>query len=213
MPKEPSYQGKTLTEWQDELIRELRGVSIKSRNDDPYAEVTMRYQQPFESMRDDAMPFLLRQLKHQDTKAEIRIKKWIVGLGWMEEDPLGEYRNEVRARVAFLALKEKGRPAVPKLLELAYADAECRPECIDIISGMGVGSEGFLDLLVLVLRDDGDGSLAKDRAQNAFFHLGNKAASCVPELKKIKADSLAKGNTMHADMIDGVLKYISRPSE
>lgn len=114
-PKEPSYQGKTLTEW----------LLVHGRNKDKNDYTTSR--NSIQTIGTNGLPTLLRLMRATDTpvigKAIVQVNRLKIGHLYIRtaED------KHVLAAVGFIILGGESAPAIPELLKLTrHSDFDVR---------------------------------------------------------------------------------------
>ncbi len=182
VPKEPSYQGKTLTEWQEEVMNAYPAGSMRSHQG--YLNgIRQKFGAPFKAMGTNVIPFLLQQIQAKDLDFEQWVSARCEDRGW----PVPFFRNEWHdrrcAEKSFAVLKEHAYSAVPELLRLAREDGELRPVILQTLTGMEVTSEEFLRLLVELAQSNSE----VDRlvARDCLYKLGYQAKDAIPMLEKV----------------------------
>jgi len=207
-PKEPSYQGKTLTEWQDDLVAHMASMvdmhpGANGRNMSYGAALSRTvplFEVPFQSMGTNTFPFLLCQIQAKDSDLESRIARIFHEHEWQSKSFRSAVYRQEAAALSLIVLKQKGYLAVPEMLNLARnSDEETRERIFTVCARMGVNSEEYLKLLVAELQ----GSVAIERinAINCIVRLGGKAKVILPELQRLSANEEKQGKS------DNSLKY------
>ena len=122
-PTEPSYQGKALSVWVDEIGK----TQIYGKRDSPEAE----YREALQHMHPEALPFLLKWLTDDPTtgvRRYLRIRSWLPSflqssrlLARVERKlatRMGPTNRAFGAEGALILLGKDARPAVPGLLNI-----------------------------------------------------------------------------------------------
>ena len=128
--KEPSYQGRTLTDW--------------TRDIDPHALVMVGHEPPewtaIRSMGTNAIPTLLRWIAEKDPPEPQKPNL----------APCYTLVRSERAEMAFHILGETARPAIPELTRLALTtrDPDRADTCINLLASIGpVSLPSFIEIL------------------------------------------------------------------
>jgi HEAT repeat protein len=170
---EPSYQGKTLTEW----LREEPIIAVGEEPPNTNADEAIRRIGPV------GVPTLVRLAGTKDTEFRkvvlyLQEKKWVptrtVSL------PPGEFCHEM-ALFGFRALGAKAEPAVPALINLLGDPVpdvrETSGECLACI---GAGAEPAVPVLIHLLDDSSEG--VRRAAATCLGRIGPGAAPAVDAL-------------------------------
>ncbi|MDB6122823.1 MAG: hypothetical protein JWQ71_1816, partial [Pedosphaera sp.] len=84
-PKEPSYQGKRLTEWLEYLDQSSFGPRTYpsfSRRQSATTEEYKTAKRAIQSIGTNAIPTLLRIMADRDSPVAIQLEHWVHRLGW-----------------------------------------------------------------------------------------------------------------------------------
>ena len=219
VPQEPSYQGKTLTEWQDEMLVEfskggmlLNGQSLPQSikaYDEHCQRAAQKFEAPLRAMGAGVFPFVLRQLQEKDSRWEIWLRQQCYHHDLTFLDGCQAEKDHLRGAATFMAIQEQVYPRVPELLQQAWQNDQASGNIIFALSWMGFCSDDFLRLLVDKVRHQNRGVGSVDMAYFAFLRLGERGAPVVPQLAAIKADDHTKGKTNHAQFIAELLEFSS----
>ncbi len=212
VPKEPSYQGKTLTEWQNQINVDLAKVpprgGLRPLGDGFLAleqqqkDITQEYAPVFTAMGPKVFPVLLKQLQTKNSKAEdwvnefCRQREW-----WSLVSGSRQLHERYLAKMTLITLGDQTRQIEPELLRLTVREPELRRSVMEILSRTGANSPEFLQLLVQEVKL-GD---SNEFARQAFYRLRGKASGAVPELEQLKVT----GNHVAAAKAGEIIKIIT----
>lgn len=196
IPKEPSYQGKTLTEYQAKMMVIYHQNGSLQRIERMAIESGRPFLQP---MGTNALPFLLRQIQTKDSKLEVWLRDVCDKRGWrlpFLNAESGWYNCNV-AMLSFGAMREKAYPAVPELLKLARSNSDSRPYVLTALTLMERSDQELLGILLDLISN---GSTDDRRlAVDCLLRLGKKAKPLAPEIRRAyaKEQSLGRTNNLH----------------
>ena len=134
--KEPSYQGKKLTQW----LEELPDLEPELQGD---AELH-RWKDVFCHMGSNAVPFLLKMIQANDSALKAKV------IDWAERHDVSALRLERaafrqdQAAIAFRLLGSHARPAIPELVSLMKQARENGGSAAYALAG--IGQEAVLPL-------------------------------------------------------------------
>ncbi len=202
VPKEPSYQGKTLTEWQAEMLND-----ISDRGEGFFDEKIIKgYETPIRAMGKKTFPFLLKQIR-----GESEFEVWVIktrhrlGFGEMYLPELGTLSAAV---CSLKALGDESSPIIPEIVRMAKARNHKRASmgAQQALAVYGLDSDEYLSILVEVFRTGTDSE--KNSASSNFFYLGKKATKILPELLSLQAKNRRAGtNDFYLELTIGSLQY------
>jgi hypothetical protein len=216
VPKEPSYQGKTLTEWQKLLWADLEkdhwkgGLKpldevIVMHYERKQQETVKNYQEPFRSMAPKSIPILLKQIQITDSNGEIWLRGACRSFG-LELMDLWHYEyQKLYAKHTLIAMEDAALPAVPDLVRLAESDPALRQTVIEILSRIGANSP---EVIALLVREAEHFSLISE-IDRAAYRLGGKAAAMLPELERMKAAAVKSGDQFEIRRMDRLIQIIT----
>lgn len=190
VPKEPSYQGKTLTEWQDEMVDAFPVGSMRGHQE-TINEIRQKFEPPFKAMGKNVIPFLLRQIQAKDSDFERWVRARCEDRGWPVPLYHDQWIDRRRAEKTFAVLRQEAYPAVPELLRLAREERELRPLVFYTLTGMEVTSEEFLRMLVESARSFSD--VERGSATHCLYEFCSNAKDAMPVYEKIIAEDRANG--------------------
>ncbi len=125
-PGEPTYRGKPVSEWVDELYNSHLAAPHRQveEGDQEKAEDALRH------LGTNALPTLVGMLRHKDSRAKTKLRALLVGQRWLplgKVAPAGFYYTDgdyrLSAATAFDVLGPTAKPSVPDLL-LFLKDAD-----------------------------------------------------------------------------------------
>jgi hypothetical protein len=184
VPKEPSYQGKTLTEWQDVLMSDMSSVRVFRDYGAVQLTYARKHETPFKSMGTNMFPFLLNQIQAKDSEFEIWYREKCQDYGWQIRFFRWEGYDREAAALSFLALQEEAHSAAPQLLALSQeGNSEVKWLIFRTLSLMGFNSEEYLRFLINDLRSKAP--YDQDCAIDCLMRLGPKAKSVLSELQML----------------------------
>src|ERR1700677_3374658 len=113
LPKEPAYQGRTLTDW---IVN--HPVGDQYWQDTGYA---------IQHIGTNAFPILLKWVSARDSKPKARIISWLNAHPWLRVRIRPAYEWQQFASVSFHFLGEAAKPVWPELVQRTYdRDSSCR---------------------------------------------------------------------------------------
>ena len=168
-PKEPEYQGRSLTRWIEDYIRsrveidilsppgaDLRKPPLSAENQAKLTQAKTRCKQAETAVRQlgtNALPFLMRRLRYEPSRLE---KGWdYVYCGLYRQQltspPLARHlENADESVVGFKILSDDATPAIPELRRLAFNGANARVSSRAIAAIANLGTNGLRTLMELV---------------------------------------------------------------
>lgn len=148
--REPSHDGKTLTQW----LVEMQGLGMNNRA--KYNECS----EAVYTMGTNAVPTLLRMVDCKDSPVKLKAIQWL-GPQWSERLKMrrADYYHS-KVTFGFSSLRERAAPAVPGLIALLHSSDRgvqaAAAECLsDIGPEAGPATEELVQLLHNCTRNDG----------------------------------------------------------
>lgn len=188
VPKEPSYQGKTLTEWQDEIAYQTR-----SKRGQEFNVILAGYRPTLQKMEPHVIPMLLQQLQAKDSPFEVWLRGKCYQRGW--DTPFFSWQKieHDRALLCFGVLQDSAHPAIPELMRLVKGTDELvSRNAMTALSIMEVDSPEYLNFLLELIRNSSE--FRRNQAMHCLWRMGDKARKTIPELEKIKKEAESKQN-------------------
>jgi hypothetical protein len=117
LPREPTYQNRTLTEWMLAAAEGLQG-----NPDDIGME---KFEEVLLALGEASVPVLLHHLRqHEPSALEERLEPWADRFPWIERRGMRRHTLSMAARVAFDVLNTNATSAIPELSRRLRADQE-----------------------------------------------------------------------------------------
>ena len=164
-PKEPTWQGRPLSQWLTEC-----------KSDNP-RDLSESEQKAIQAMGTNALPHLLRMVARKDSSAKLRLRAW-VGRGsiirrWIPTHGL----ERIRGAAGFEALGKEAAPVVPQLIQLLQDEHTSYPAALAL---SGVGSPAVPALVQTLTHESAWVRMGAVQALN-FMHGAEEA---IPDLLK-----------------------------
>lgn len=158
LPKEPRYQGRTLTEW---LKVYDTPIQPQHQGDPPITLPTQTMQFAMAGVRaigTNAIPTLLGWLQAKDSPAKMKLNTFLDRQSFFHFRFKTVHDENRKACTAFLILGHEASAAVPKLIELTYSpDAELRRRALDSLIWIQPEKNVLFPLLLRLLKDPDPG--------------------------------------------------------
>jgi hypothetical protein len=116
LTKEPSYQGRPLTEW---LQTGEKGERLGPTSPHYYQLVT-KTEIPIQTIGTNGIPTLLRLIQAHDSKARRAFLTWLDRQRWITLRPLPDWEKQNMGVRGFGLLGSNALPAVPALVQLTH---------------------------------------------------------------------------------------------
>ncbi len=190
LPREPAYQGRTLSEW----LTELDGYVHPSK--------ALKAEEAVRHMGPDIIPYLIAILENRDSPLEKKFFHFLRKQRAAPIAPLPEYRRHDRALNALLALDTNAAPVVPILISWTEnqtpAVRQKRFLAFRILRELGPIAAGAVPSLVRGLTDK-DAEM-RSSAALTLGHISGKPDLVIPALIRCLGDPVAtvRGNSMYA---------------
>lgn len=107
-PKEPNYQGRSLSEWLAQYER-----------DDLTPELYQEAREAIRKIGTNGIPTLLRMIQAKDSSALLKIRDWMDEHSICKVNFAQAEERRLRAHIGLRMLQADAAPAVPKLIELS----------------------------------------------------------------------------------------------
>ena len=163
-PKEPSYQGKTLTKW----LRKYEASRTLSEMDETGRAIN--------AIGTNGIPTLLKLLTASDLPGSARLQMMVDNLGWTNIHAFDVAYKRRLATIGFLSLGQTAKSATPTLIELSHASHSpiTRLYAVWCLEEMKTDKEILLPLWIRMLGDP-DPDTAKSAAEE-LYRLSPEAA-------------------------------------
>ena len=142
-PREPAYQGKTLSEWIVPFCRQT-AKGLDAPGGPQHFEELQPSRRAVKEIGTNAIPFLNARLNHRESGFHREVRKLL------EQQPYAAFRltdpyvSKIRAIRALAILGPDAQPAIP-ILTAQLADAALSEHAVYALSGMG--TEGMRALV------------------------------------------------------------------
>ena len=163
-PREPSYQGKSLTGW----LRNLYGTTPAIRG---------QAQEAIRHIGTNALPILRRKLRAEDSPMRIRLFRWL-GRSSILGIPMREAEDwRLRAADACGALGPMAEPAIPELVEASKSSANSYNATMRALGQ--IGAPAVAPLIAALTNAN---STVREAAGGALGFMGPQAQAAAPAL-------------------------------
>jgi len=175
-PREPVYQGKTLSAWLETLgTNRMQFFDLEPMANQPAAEA-------FEAMGANSVPFLRRELRAKDSPLMPLANKWFAKQSFVKIRFTPASVRQSRAVDAARAIGPPAKALIPDLLSLANSG----PDPLNETRAMAaLGPEAIGPLTSLFTNKN---KRARSRAVNAFDFVRYDAEAAVPALLRCLDD-------------------------
>jgi len=117
LPKEPRYQGRTLTEWLNQADTAYAISRGKPQNDPQWLSASNAIQQ----IGADAIPLLLKWASANDSRPKAALILWLDSNPKLHFHVRSAAEYQITGNMGFLLLRTKAKPAWPVLVRLTSA--------------------------------------------------------------------------------------------
>ncbi len=227
-PRQPVYQGRTLSSWLDDLDYEVDAPKVWKASD------------AIKKIGSPALPQIIKLLKAEDSMYS-RLGVELLTLARVKQSRfVPAWRHHWKATLAFRALGPRASPAVPELVAM-LPDTEQKMETLEALGLIGPAAEEAVPAIIQCLKD-GSGSVrcaaaealgriaghpelavpalikalehpqpnTRWHAADALGAFGESAKSSVPALENILNDPSAEARTNAANSLQKIAASIAQ---
>jgi len=197
---EPTYQGKSLSEW----LKDFQAAKVSSPTSPrPFSpeEFQVEFVEPthnaIRSMGTNALPPLLTLVSARDSMHQRWAKMLLARLPLIRWQPSAQDLRRSMALDGFTALGTNAQPAVPDLIVLLNdKDADVRKYAASCLSAVGPAAEQAVPALIQRLADSD--SLVVESAEHALALIHRKPDLVIPVLMERLGGAGKKSGTLFA---------------
>ena len=152
-PREPAYKGKRLSYWISRYDSLILGKIRTRSSDQQEADKAVR------EIGTDALPYLLKLAGRKDTALKERFLSIYRRQSWLKLPIHDAQFYRIQAACGFSALREKAKPAVPKIIPLLKdQDLDVRAAAANDLAMIGPEAEEAIPALFPLLDEQNHGT-------------------------------------------------------
>jgi len=181
-PREPSYGGRTLSQWLE--ICRSAGVGRVPLEQSENAADAVR------AIGTNALPFLVQWIRYEPNPGQQKLRRKFTAIGWIRDAiALGrDVNRSSSAKIGFMILGPTARPAVPELIRIIN-DTNC-PLASSAAFGaiVRLGEDAILPVAEALTNANHSQHRSGPWAASQMSYMGTNASSLVPLLAECAKD-------------------------